>query len=139
MELLNQSTVLPMASSTSFLLGTHEIEIPTFEKAEEFVSSLIDRGILNANTSIAKALEGGDPPMSIRTLQRHFLTITSLTHNKTLQIAKARKAFLLLQTGKSIADVVFEVGYADQAHMTRSLKVLAGQTPKQIINGFEGS
>lgn len=139
MEMLNQSTVLPRASRTSFMLGQHEIEIPTYEQAEEFVDALIRRGVFNANKSIAEALDGGDPPMSVRTLQRHFLNVTSLTHNKTVQIAKARKAFLLLQTGKSIADVVFEVGYADQAHMTRSLKVLAGQTPKQIINGFEGA
>jgi hypothetical protein len=133
-QMLNTSTLLPMATAHSFLLGSHEIEVPAYEQAEQFVQSCIDRRIVNANLSIAKALSGGDPPMSERTLQRHFLSTTGVTKNKSQQIARARKAFILLQEGKSIADAVFETGYADQAHLTRSLKLLSGQTPKQIIN-----
>jgi hypothetical protein len=135
--LLNTTTVLPMASTSSFVLGNHEIQIPDFNHAEEFVDTLIQRGVLNANLSIAKALEGSDPPMSIRSLQRHFLNITGITKNKSQQIARARKAFMLLQEGKSIADTVFDAGYADQAHMTRDLKLLAGQTPRQVLNNFK--
>jgi AraC-like DNA-binding protein len=44
----------------------------------------------------------------------------------------------LLQQGVSILDTVYEVGYADQAHMTRSLKRLIGQTPTQIAREFHG-
>lgn len=135
-EMLNTSTLLPMVTATSFRLGDHVIEISSFNHAEEFVDSLIGKGILNANPSIAKALAGSDPAMSTRTLQRYFLNVTGLTKNKTEQIARARKAFMLLQQGKSIADASFDAGYADQAHMTRSLKLLAGQTPKQIITAF---
>jgi AraC-like DNA-binding protein len=34
-----------------------------------------------------------------------------------------------------ILDVVFAEGYFDQAHLTRSLKRLVGQTPGQIVRG----
>jgi hypothetical protein len=135
-QMLNSSTQLPMASAHSFLLGKHEIALPSYEEAENFVQRCIDKGIINANLSIAKALSGGDPPMSERTLQRHFLNTTGVTQNKSQQITRARKAFVLLQEGKSIDDVVYEAGYADQAHLTRSLKLLSGQTPKQIIHAF---
>jgi AraC-like DNA-binding protein len=38
-----------------------------------------------------------------------------------------------LKQGVSILDTVYEAGYFDQAHLTRSLKHLIGQTPAQII------
>jgi Transcriptional regulator containing an amidase domain and an AraC-type DNA-binding HTH domain len=33
----------------------------------------------------------------------------------------------------SILDVVYEAGYYDQPHLTRSLKYFIGQTPAQIM------
>jgi AraC-like DNA-binding protein len=138
-KMLNARTTLEMTKTNSFLLGKHEIEIPLYEKAEEFVEALISRNILNANLAIAEALKGEELPMSKRTLQRQFLDTTGITKNKSEQIAKARKAFMLLQEGMRIADVTYDLGYADQAHLTRSLKLLSGQTPGQIINSFRSS
>ena len=37
----------------------------------------------------------------------------------------------MLQRGESILDVTHELGYADQAHLTRDLKRLTGYTPGQ--------
>jgi AraC-like DNA-binding protein len=138
-EMLNARTTLTMKTNHSFLLGKHEIEIPLYEKAEEFIEDLISRKILNANLAIAEVLKGEELPMSTRTLQRHFLDTTGITKNKSEQIVKARKAFILLQEGKRIADVAYDLGYADQAHLTRSLKFLSGQTPGQIINSFRSN
>ena len=36
--------------------------------------------------------------------------------------------------GLSILDVVYEAGYFDQPHLTRSLKYYIGQTPAQIMD-----
>ena len=36
-----------------------------------------------------------------------------------------------------IADTIDETGYADQAHLTRSLKYLIGTTPSQIVRKTE--
>ena len=37
----------------------------------------------------------------------------------------------------SILDTVHEAGYYDQAHLTKSLKYLIGQTPVQIVRGTQ--
>jgi len=62
-----------------------------------------------------------------------------LTQNATRQIERARYATVLLREGRSILDVVYEAGYYDQSHLTRSLKYFIGQTPTQIMqkNGPE--
>jgi len=62
-----------------------------------------------------------------------FLQATGLTHKTIRQIERAKHALVLLQQGVPILDVVYQAGYFDQPHLTRSLKHLLGQTPAQII------
>ncbi len=38
-----------------------------------------------------------------------------------------------VEKGVSILDAVYQAGYSDQPHMTRSLKYFIGQTPAQIV------
>jgi methylphosphotriester-DNA--protein-cysteine methyltransferase len=78
------------------------------------------------------ALQGQLPELSLRSIQRRFLRATGLTHSFILQIERARQALALLAQGIPILDVVDQAGYADQPHLTRSLKRLMGQTPAQI-------
>jgi hypothetical protein len=51
------------------------------------------------------------------------------------QIERARHATNLLRQGVSILDTVHDAGYFDQAHLTRSLKHLIGQTPVEVGRG----
>ena len=55
-----------------------------------------------------------------------------MTQSRFRQIERARHAVHLLRSGSSILDVVHEVGYFDQAHLTRSLRHLIGQTPLKL-------
>ncbi|HEX2620347.1 MAG TPA: AraC family transcriptional regulator, partial [Phototrophicaceae bacterium] len=48
------------------------------------------------------------------------------------QIKRARYATILLKEGVSILDTVDQAGYADQPHLTRSLKHYIGFTPAQL-------
>jgi methylphosphotriester-DNA--protein-cysteine methyltransferase len=73
--------------------------------------------------------------LSLRSAQRHFLRATGLTHSTVRQIERARHATNLLKQGVSILDTVYEAGYFDQAHLTRSLKYRIGQTPAEIVRG----
>lgn len=70
--------------------------------------------------------------MSFSTVRRRFLRATGLRPGTVRQIERARKAELLLKQGQSILDTVYEAGYFDQPHLTRSLKHFLGQTPAQI-------
>jgi AraC-like DNA-binding protein len=77
------------------------------------------------------ALRGDDPGTSTRSTQRHVSQVTGLTANRIRQIVRARKASEMLQRGDSILDVTHELGYADQAHLTREWQSIAGCSPRQ--------
>jgi methylphosphotriester-DNA--protein-cysteine methyltransferase len=72
------------------------------------------------------------PEVSLRTLRHRFLQATGLTQSRVRQAERARRAIELLEQGVSILDAVFEAGYYDQPHLTRSLQRFVGYTPGQI-------
>ena len=129
---LNAGMVLPEASSKSFWLNSSIWELPTYENVETFIDRLVRCGLLGRDTVVEAALEGNNPDVSLRSVQRRFLRITGLTQRSIRSIERAQQAASLLVSGTPILDTVFEAGYADQQHMTKSLKHLLGQTPAQI-------
>jgi methylphosphotriester-DNA--protein-cysteine methyltransferase len=56
-----------------------------------------------------------------------------LTHGTVAQIQRARQAAALLEQGVSILDTVELAGYADQPHLTRSMRRFFGKTPTQVV------
>jgi AraC-like DNA-binding protein len=60
---------------------------------------------------------------------------TGLTRSTITQIARAEKAVEALGNGLSPQDAAHLLGYADQAHLTRSLRRFIGQTPAQVNRG----
>jgi AraC-like DNA-binding protein len=82
-------------------------------------------------------LRGGVDARSIRSAQRHFLRATGISHGAARQIARARRAAMLLQDGVPILDVVHAAGYYDQAHLTRSLRHRIGLTPLALSRAAE--
>jgi hypothetical protein len=130
-----KDVTLPDASSRSFWLNGSAWEYPDFENAETFVARLVREGIITRDTWVAAAVQGQPSPQSLRSTQRHFLRATGLTHRTVRQIERARYATNLLRQGVSILDAVHEAGYFDQAHLTRSLGHLIGQTPVELGRG----
>jgi Helix-turn-helix domain len=130
-----KDVTLPDASSRSFWLNSSAWEYPDFENAETFVARLVREGIITRDTWVAAAVQGQPSPQSLRSTQRHFVRATGLTHRTVRQIERARYATNLLRQGVSILDAVHEAGYFDQAHLTRSLRHLIGQTPVEIGRG----
>jgi len=124
---------LPGASSRTFWLDGSRWEYPDFENAEAFVTRLARNGVIARDTAVEAALQGEPQALSRRSAQRHFLQATGMTHSRFRQIERARYATNLLKQGVSILDTVHDAGYVDQAHLTRSLKHLIGQTPSQIV------
>ena len=55
-----------------------------------------------------------------------------LTAERLEQIRRACRAIELLAQGRRVVDVALELGYSDQAHMTRALKAIMGRTPGEI-------
>lgn len=128
---------LPSATRGSFRLNGSAWEYPTFENAETFVARLVSKSLVASDPAVAAALRGEHQALTLRSVQRHFLLATGMTHGTYRQIERARLAANLLKQGMPILDTVHEAAFFDQAHLTRSLKRLIGQTPARIIRREE--
>jgi helix-turn-helix protein len=128
-----QDANLPEASSQSFWLNGSAWQYPDYENADTFVEGLVRDGLLLGDPVVGAVLRGQALELSLRSVQRRFLRATGLTYGAVSQIERARYATTLLKHGISILDIVNQVGYADQPHLTRSLSRFIGQTPAQII------
>jgi AraC-like DNA-binding protein len=127
-----RDATLPEATSKSFWLNDSAWQFPDYENAEAFVARLVRDNLLVRDPIIEAALQGQLKEVSSRSVQRHFLQATALTHSTVHQIERARYATALLEQGVSILDTVGQAGYFDQPHLTRSLKHFIGVTPAQI-------
>jgi AraC-like DNA-binding protein len=129
--MVDTTIALPMPNTETFVLAGEEWAYPSYETADDFIGELERRELLSDDPVVMAALRGDDPGTSTRSTQRHVSQVTGLTANRIRQIVRARKASEMLQRGDSILDVTHELGYADQAHLTRDLKRLTGFTPGQ--------
>jgi AraC-like DNA-binding protein len=131
-ELVDSSVDLPGAAGRSFWLHGASWEFPTYDNAEVFIARLVKEELLACDSVVPAALQAQPVDLSPRSVQRRFLHATGLTHGAISQIERAHHAVALLRGGVSILDTVERAGYADQPHLTRSLKRLIGQTPGQL-------
>jgi hypothetical protein len=127
--MVDTTEVLPMPTSGSFLLAGEEWPMPTFETADDFVAELERRQLLGDDPVVMAALRGDDPGIAKRSVQRHVSSVTGLTANQIRTIVRARTAAERLAQGEPILDVAHDLGYADQAHLTRDLRRMTGFTP----------
>ena len=132
-DIVDSQHVLTKDNNAYVQIGEHFFEIPTFDTAEDFVSKLIERGVLLVNKVVSSFSEGETKGASERSLRRHIAQTTGLSPYFFHQIQRAQQAVQLLQGGMPIAQAATEAGYTDQAHMTKAVKQLIGQTPAQII------
>jgi hypothetical protein len=131
-EMLDRGLPRPTPSARAFVLDAETLEIPTFENAEGLVDRLVRRGIITRDEIVEGVVEGRPRAMSPRSMQRHFLQAMGMTAKGLAQIQRACRAVELLRQGRAAVDVAIELGYADQPHLTRSLKKLMGKTPGEI-------
>ena len=129
---LDSEQALPDASSDRFWWRGAALQLPTFENVEAFVNRLVHEEDL-VHDPVVTAVQRDQPiGMSPRTVRHRFLQATGQTQSHIRQYERAIKAASLLRHGVSIADTVFEAGYFDQPHLTRSLKQFVGYTPAQL-------
>jgi hypothetical protein len=125
---LDVETILPGAASQSFWLNSSAWQFPDYENVETFIARLVREEVLVRDPVVTAVLQGHSQAMSSRTVRHRFLRTTGLTQNHILQVQRAQRAEALLQQGVSILDTVYELGYFDQPHLTRSLKQFVGYT-----------
>lgn len=133
-NLADTGIILPDATSQSFWLDSAEWEYPDYENADTFVDWLVRDGVLVYEPVVDAVLHDQPQELSSRTVRHRFLRATGITHSYLRQLERAEQAATLLANGMSILDTVTQAGYADQPHLTRSLKRFIGQTPAQIAH-----
>ncbi|MGP4114946.1 helix-turn-helix domain-containing protein [Streptomyces sp. 4N509B] len=131
-RLVDGAVELPDATAVSFPLHGSTWRMPDFDNAEFFVRRLVREGVLVRDPFVAAVLDGAEPEVSERTLQRRFLAATGLTRGAVRQIDRARRAALLIQEGEPAVEVVHHLGYFDQPHLARSLTRYVGRTATQL-------
>jgi hypothetical protein len=131
--LVDGAITLPETGGRTVWLDGSAWEIPRFENADVFVRRLLRAGLLAWDPVVEAALEGSVDEISVRSVQRRVLRATGLPLTTIKQVERARMAAGLLDGGTSIAETVGRAGYADHAHLTRSMRRFIGQTPSQIV------
>jgi hypothetical protein len=135
-RMVDRAFFRPKVSKRAFWLDGDSLEIPTFENAEGLVDRLTRGDVLVRDDVVEAFVEGRPMATSPRSLQRHFLRSVGLTSKTLAQIARAQRAVELIQQRRPAVEVALELGYADQSHMTNSLKRIMGQTPTEIIRSL---
>ena len=131
-HMLDTETTLPGAASNSFWLHGSAWQFPDYENVDTFVSRLAAEEVLVHDPLVNEVLQDRPPELSVRTIRHRFLRATGLTQGQIRQFERAQRAASVLQQGATILDTVFEAGYSDQSHLTRSLKRWIGHTPAQL-------
>jgi hypothetical protein len=134
-RLVDRAVTLRAAAPGWVWLDGSRWEIPTAANADVFVDRLVRQGLVVRDPIVAESFQGDVDGISTRTLQRRVARATGLTRSTIRQIERAGKAVEALGRGLSPPDSALLLGYADQAHLVRSLKRFIGQTPTQVNPG----
>lgn len=111
-------------------------------------SALAPETTLPARVSVGCG--AGSPPESVATLADMLGCSTRSVHRRCLsafgygpavlrRVLRFRRATALLHAGMAPADVAALAGYADQPHLSREVKALAGASPGQLASGANRS
>lgn len=128
-NMINVTKALPMPAEDTFVLQGSTWKLPTYETIDEFLARMAERGLLSIDPVVRDVVENKPVNMSVRSIQRHFAMTIGMSPRRVKQIMSARKAVELLLQGRPLAEVSYELGYADLPHMIRMLKRFTGFTP----------
>jgi AraC-like DNA-binding protein len=129
---------LPQRGSLTELAAALASEEPRAETAPWTLPLLRHvTGRLAAGSAVAGlAREVG---LSSRTLQRHCAAVYGYGPATLRRVLRFRRAARLLGDGLPVAEVAALAGYADQPHMHREVRELAGLSVGQLANGANRS
>jgi len=117
--------------------------VGSLDKLESLVASALDAhsgppNVVADFIETARATAGRvrltspSPTSRERELQRACRRWLGVTPKTFLRIERAWAAREAIREGTPLATVAADVGYADQAHLTREIRELLGVTPRQL-------
>lgn len=73
--------------------------------------------------------------ITVRQLERHFQHYVGVSPKEFISLVRYRSTYKKLinnRSQKCLAEIAFESGYADHAHLTKEIKRFTGSTPSQL-------
>lgn len=79
--------------------------------------------------------------ISARQLQRRFVEAVGYGPKRFQRIVRLQRLLACTRrnAAQSLAALALEVGYADQSHMTREVRELAGTVPRELLGRFDST
>lgn len=130
-QLTDSFRILPADSNGQFQFEGTLLQFPSFSNAQELIKQMHDLGYISG-----KALNSQESPqkvMSSKSYSRFVKRSTGLAPYKLYQLQRMSEALRLLRQGTPAVTVASELGFADQAHLTRAAKQFLGYTPKELV------
>jgi helix-turn-helix protein len=128
-----QDALLPTLPDGRIRLAGREWEMPTPQNLDVFMGRLERAGLLVFDPRVEGLLNG--EAGSERTAQSRFVKAVGLSRRTLWVIGRAHEAVRRLRGGAPIADVVSDLGFYDQSHLNRTLRLLIGHTPTELTSG----
>lgn len=122
---------LPADISGNFDFEGTQLQFPDFESVEKLIQQMYDLGYLSGTPLNSQVESRHD--MSTKSYSRYIKRRTGLSPYKLHQLQRMAEALRLLRQGMPAANVASELGFADQAHLTRAAKQFLGHTPKELL------
>lgn len=108
------------------------LQFPDFDHAEQLIVQMQELGLIQGKAIAHSTLSGQDT--SSKSHSRLVKRNTGLSPYKLHQLQRIHQALVLLKQGMSATTVAAELGFVDQAHLTRAAKQFLGHTPKELRN-----
>lgn len=114
------------ASAAALLLRTTQMKAPHFRDWPEQLAAELAH-----NTSLNLTAWSNERGIAPWTLSRGFESVFGVSPSGFRAVARARRAWKAIRaSGEPLVDIATRLGFADQAHMTRSVRQLTGNAPR---------
>jgi len=130
-QYLDSFLTFPADNNARFQLEEAQLQFPSFHTAELLVEQMRDRGLLNGESLASQELS--PQGMSSKSYSRLIKRTTGFSPYKLHQLQRIYEALRQLKQGMPAADVAAELGFVDQAHLSRAAKQFLGHTPKELL------
>ncbi len=123
---------LPANGQGQFEFEGAQLQFPHFHNAELLIKQMDELGYISGK--IIDSKEHPKQGLSSKSYSRLVKRTTGLSPYKLLQLQRIHEALQLLKQGMSATTVAADLGFVDQAHLTRAAKQFLGHTPKELLN-----
>lgn len=106
---------------------------PIERKIDDRIIQVIEKISLSANHNLGLEALLDDIPLSASRIRHLFKAQIGISIQRYLLWSKVKQAFIQLTKGDSLSQAAYSAGFADQAHMTRTIREMFGLSPKTLL------